>query len=103
MKVKDGKDDAKMLRYLLYIMMVIAVISGWFGFSSIGNQINQWIANTLIAGFFMMLVSGLLVKAFVGDSLKDAYIKMFLTKNIVISVPVILILTYAVRILVFGF
>ena len=96
------KKDIDRLQSMIVLIVIIGVISAILGIpNEIAEQITYWLISIFI-GILLSGMAGLLVEAFTGDILKGILIPIEI-KGIKFSISAFFIVTFIVKILLFGF
>lgn len=95
------KKDEEKLRLILYLIIVVVIVTTFLGIST---EIIETIVELLVSifiGVLLSMVAGSLVEAFTGNLLKTILIPINI-KGFKFSISVFVIVTFIVKVLLFG-
>jgi hypothetical protein len=97
---KSGLEDK--VRIILYVIILVAIAGAVFGLS---QNLTNWIIGLLVSiliGVVLSAVAGSIVEAFTGDFLKKIFLNVNIYGDFSISISVFAIVTFIVKISLFG-
>lgn len=95
-------DDIKKLELIVYLIVLVAFLGAVFNIPSVlTNLAIQWLISAFVGSVFS-LVAGALVEAFTGDWLKTITLTIEIG-DFHISITVFAIVTFIVKVWLFGF
>lgn len=95
------KKDEEKLKLILYVIIVVVVVGALLGISAETIEKIVELLVSIFIGVLLSMVAGSLVKAFTGNTLKMILIPINI-KGFKFSISVFVIVTFIVKVLLFG-